>query len=305
MKKVFSKLIVFSMLIVLIYTFIYIYVLRINNHNTVLTTNRQVLFFGHSHTSSAYNDSIIINSKNIAEGGESFFFTYYKLKSIIDQNPNKIVFIEFSNNQLDTLMDRWTYKDPFLSNKYPRYAPFISSSGHLSLITHSPISFINSVFLSYKLNFNHLEESKYNLLVTYGGFHTLDTSLISNVSPPFIESNFTYNPLSKVSITYLKKIIIFLKKSKVKFYLIRTPFHQSSDYWNYENKFQEILKNEFRDIPFLDFGKLNLPNKYYLDNEHLNLRGASEYSKRINNFFQSYNFLNLENHIEDFDFNFE
>ena len=46
------------------------------------------IYIGDSHIKHAINDSIIPNSLNIAESSESFYFSYFKLKILLENNPS-------------------------------------------------------------------------------------------------------------------------------------------------------------------------------------------------------------------------
>ncbi len=58
-----------------------------------------IIILGHSHSECAYNDSLISGVANFSQSGESYFYTFFKTKKLIEQNPNiNTVLIEFSNN---------------------------------------------------------------------------------------------------------------------------------------------------------------------------------------------------------------
>ncbi len=47
------------------------------------------LVFGDSHAADDFNTAFISNMENFSNWGETVFFTYYKLKWLIENNPDK------------------------------------------------------------------------------------------------------------------------------------------------------------------------------------------------------------------------
>ena len=77
--------------------------------------------------------------------------------------------------------------------------------------------------------------------------------------------------VSDYSIFYLKKIISLLNKSKVNFFIIRTPIHTESDFRKNEKAYQKIINELNIRKKYIDLGNLFLPNKFYYDHLHLNI----------------------------------
>ena len=48
-----------------------------------LDQNITHIVMGHSHSETAINDSLTMNSTNVSESGEAYFYTYIKLKKLI------------------------------------------------------------------------------------------------------------------------------------------------------------------------------------------------------------------------------
>src|SRR5215217_8171222 len=89
-------------------------------NKTVYKVNSSIdkIVIGHSHPECAYNDTIIANCKNMASSGTSYFYNYYTLKPLISNNNGiKSIFIEFTNNQVDSIMTDWIWGDKYLPFK--------------------------------------------------------------------------------------------------------------------------------------------------------------------------------------------
>ena len=112
------------------------------NSDFKLNKSTKYLVLGHSHPECAFNDSLIENFKNISQSGESYYYTYFKAKKIIEQNPSiETVFIEFTNNQINESMNSWIWKEKYMNYRYPRYSPFMNFTDKDSY-TYTPIVLI-------------------------------------------------------------------------------------------------------------------------------------------------------------------
>ena len=288
-RKAFLKLFFkFNLFLILCSSvFIVSYTLINSQKNKILSfeLNKDVkyIFLGHSHTSSAYNDSIIINAKNLSEGGESYLYTFYKLKKLIKDNKGKdlIYFIEYSNNQIDSAMNRWMFKEPFISDKLPRYSSIIDLNGYTSLFVKNPIDVLNSIFLSVALNIRHVKENKQSLINTLGGFYSRDVSILKK-SKIKNEIRIEKDIISDHSIIYFKKIVNLLKISGVKYLIIRTPTHKNSLFRENEKVYQNLINDLGIRKKYIDLNDLSISDQFFYDTEHLNIYGAEFYSELFN-----------------------
>jgi hypothetical protein len=90
---------------------------------------------GDSHPECAFNDSLLPGFTNYAQSGESYFYTFFKIKKLIEQNKNiEAVFVEFTNNQITKEMDGKIWGDRYLSLRYPLYSPFMNVEDNKLLI---------------------------------------------------------------------------------------------------------------------------------------------------------------------------
>src|SRR4051812_42187597 len=102
MKGFLLKFVLFISLSLLLLSSGVIVINRIIARNATREIQRssKYIILGHSHPECAFNDSLISGFSNFASSGESYFYTYFKLKNITERNRNiEAVFIEFSNNQ--------------------------------------------------------------------------------------------------------------------------------------------------------------------------------------------------------------
>lgn len=245
------------------------------------------LIVGHSHPECAFNDSLITGFQNIAQSGEPYFYAYFKAKELLKENSTvEAVFIEFTNNNITSKMDDWAYDDMFLEAQYSIYSPFMKMKDRLFLASNNTSGFINVLFLSSKTNVERA--IKRNFYYSLGGFRYLDrdkTDSLVHLPLPTekaLKESRQNLKFSSRSIEDLKDIIALCENKGKKVYLIRSPLHDRYEEYDFEAKYQNIRKEHFSAIEYLDFSKFRLENSEFADFEHLNFKGAKIFSEWFN-----------------------
>jgi len=115
------------------------------NHYKI-NSNIENLILGHSHTMSSFNDTIIKKTLNLSDNGENYFYTFIKLKKILDSNKNiKNVFISFTNNQINRSYDSTTiWSKKYINYRYPKYAANFSVNEFYVLLRNNPITILKA-----------------------------------------------------------------------------------------------------------------------------------------------------------------
>ena len=188
------------------------------------------IVLGHSHPEVALNDSLIDNFSNCAASAESYFYSYQKIKKIIEQNKNiEVIFIEFSNNQINEEINSWIWDEEHLSVRYPRYAPLMDYEDHEILLEKNPIGFANAISLSLNRNFTNLLYQNYDFSALRNGYLKKQGSKVDSIIKGSFKKPYLQKPERKISIVnieYLKKIIKFCDEHNKKVFLIRCPLHK-------------------------------------------------------------------------------
>ena len=257
-------------------------------NKTVYKVNSSIdkIVIGHSHPECAYNDTIIANCKNMASSGTSYFYNYYTLKPLISNNNGiKSIFIEFTNNQVDSIMTDWIWGDKYLPFKYQLYGPFIDSDGLSLLLDKNPVGLISGIKKSLRQNITLIATSNYSYVANRGSYRYLvknDVNAeIAKLSAKKIEVTTTMYT-SEYNLNYLEKIIKFCESREVKVYLIRSPIHRRHPMTSNERLFQKVLKTRFAHVDFLDFKDFPILNSEFGDLGHLNFLGARRFSTWFN-----------------------
>lgn len=251
--------------------------------------DKQYIILGHSHPASAYNDSLISNFQNLSSAMEGYFYTYYKAKKIFASNSNiKGVFLEFTNNQITSSANNRIWGE-YLPNQLPKYASVMDLHGILFLLAKEPVKVIQALNVALWKNFSFLINSKQDFIKeeNWGGFVTSNNHYKKEKIDSLLKVNSLINSdikndysVSNVNLWYLGKIVKLCKENNVKLFFIRSPLPDYVEIHN-EGVFNDILKNEFEGIPFLDFKNFKLSGEEFSDMQHLNYKG----SKKLSLFF--------------------
>ncbi|BAO77473.1 hypothetical protein [Winogradskyella sp. PG-2] len=252
------------------------------------------LFIGHSHSVCSVNDSIFKNSINLSASGEAYFYNYQKLKLVLDANKQiETLFIEFANNQVDSVMDDWTWGYEKMSYYLPFYSPFMESDDFNLLLDHNSTDLFASYSIATRKHLYRILSGDYDLVNDVGSF---EPSMLSKVDELIAKKDF--NPtlsknlsLSKTNLSYLRKMIDLCKANNIKVFLIRSPQHPLYADLKNESVYKDVLKTQFNDVELFDFDAMEFPNSHYLDLHHLNYNGANEFSTLFNNLLEN-NLLN-------------
>lgn len=248
------------------------------------------IIVGHSIPEAAYNDSLIPGFKNIASSGESYFYSLPKLQEVLGENPHvENVFIEFTNNQLNENINEWIWSDKYMTYRYPIYSPFLSWSSKLLLIQKNPNAFLKSLSFALKHNLSVIKNQDYNYMPKTGGYkyisHSIADSLLQKAES-FKGDETADSTYSTYSLAYLHKLVEICKDYKKTVYFIRSPQHPLSGCRYNEVLYKRILKEDFKDVKFLDFIDFQLNDDDFADLEHLNYKGARAFSKWFYNVVQ-------------------
>lgn len=287
MRK-FIKKITFSLSIFLVLLFSLIVVIEyiINrNSNFKLKTKPKFVVLGHSHPEHALNDTLINSFINLSESGESYYYTFFKAKKIIEQNPTiEVIFIEFTNNQISENMNNWIWSANHMNYRYPRFSSFMNISDKYILARNNAFKFTQSIIYSFKTNLTRILKSDFSYLNDIGGYVNSKENSIKKIIKTDTDRTSIYRStnISKYNLEYLTKLIKYSKKKGKRIILIRSPQHKKYHGYSNELTYQKTRKEKYSNIEYLDFSNFPLKNSEFRDLEHLNFKGAIRFSTWFN-----------------------
>lgn len=247
---------------------------------------KTILILGDSKSACAFNDDLIEGVANFSQLGESYFYSYFKLKQLLEQNTQvNTVLIEISNSQMNKELDRRIWGEKYMPFKFPIYASFMNFEAIKVLYTNGFQEFKSSIVPvireNLKMLFNGLD-----YIENIGGHSSLDTHLVDSVilSPEINNELYKTEPdISEiVDFKYLHKIAEFCELKGVKLFLVRSPLHPKYPGFINESQFKKIISQEFSQLEFLDFSQFPISNNGFADLNHLNEHGAALFSKWFN-----------------------
>ena len=259
-----------------------------NNQYYRLSPDTKYLFVGSSFVSCGIRDSEIDGAVNLSLAGESFFYSYPKIRKIIDANPQlKYIFLDYSNFKLTKIIDKYMWTDMYLSTQYLRYAPLFENSDKLAILTDNPIGFlsIQPMIARETIGFLEWEGTFYPSYKYWGGYDEFRFSKTDSLIRVNHQSKATHQDIFEVgpvNLKYLEKIKKLCIEKGVNLILFRTPTHRLDPYRANEEFFQNYRKENLAGITFLDFHNFPLENKEFLDLDHLNYFGATKLSSFLN-----------------------
>jgi len=272
--------------------------------NFKLSSKPKYIILGHSHPECAFNDSLINNFKNLAQSGESYYYTYFKIKKIIEQNPSiETIFIEYTNNQINSGMNNWIWDDKHLSKRYTNYSPFISLSNQFILIQNNQKGYLNSFPIQLNQKLAIIIKRDYDYTNKIGGYSYIVRDKTDSIIKNTPNVDFKYDRVnsintSETNILFLQKIIHLIKVYKKNIFLVRSPQHPKYTWYRNENVYKDILINRLNGVEYLDFSNFPLSNSEFGDLEHLNHKGAKIFSNWFNKLIE--NGLLLEPNKQEF-----
>lgn len=252
-----------------------------------MKTKTTKVVFGHSYPECAFNDSLINDFTNYAASGESYFYTYLKAKQVLNQNSQiQTVFLEFTNFQVNGIVDEWIWADNHLSSRFYKYAPFMAVNDYKIIVLKNWRGFLKYLLISTKKNLKALMRSRIDQYDKIGGYRFLQqTNTKNGVAPEIEEASVRLNEdkgISENTIYYLSKLINYCNEKGIKVLLIRSPFKKKGITPDNEKLFNSILSHNFEGVEFIDFSNYPLETSDFYDKVHLNYKGARKFSTWFN-----------------------
>ena len=273
----------------------------LQDKNLMLGANIKTLIIGDSHAETTFDDSIIPDSRNIAFHAEHYLFTYFKLKRIIESNPQiENVILSYGPHNLSQGADVTLFSLGRNSRSFARYFMLLDKEGVED--TYSPTQNWRINYLKWKFNIPFQLKLEGKLLYKtvlnkqfglndfpfVGKFYASSMHVFSDVSEPINGHYFKKGKLlqkSNLALKYLYKTIELCEANTIKLVLINTPLHleyrkRIPEYFTklYTNTSLEITSKHPL-IQIIDYSEQILTDSAFGDYHHVNRIGAAKVSK--------------------------
>ena len=275
MKKFLKHVFIFSAFIALFFigTFFALKNYPVNQNIYSLPENINTLFIGDSHVECAVNDELLTTAINYAESGDNYFYTFIKLRKLIENNPEvKTVFLSYSYFNILEYQNKWYYDDKYINFKVSKYLMEMSNEELIKSFTLNPKEFIASIPTYIKHNALRIVKNKKLPDLEWGGYKSLQNIRRKDMEFTFVD-NGNYSALQ---IHYLSEIYNYCSENNIKLNLIATPIFKWEKQVSLEakNKYYSLSKQNFINARLLDYTDVVMPDTMFADNEHLNKYGA-------------------------------
>lgn len=242
---------------------------------------KKTVIVGDSHPMFALDPAHLGEAANVAQTSEPYYITYWKLKKLIKDNPIDTLLLGFSYHNLSAFNDK-KLEDPFWSSEMFRRTYPIAEFEDLKGVE---VDFKSYLSVKFKNMCLYPRRDHVNYLGKYANSNENDISDYQSV----ISRHYYYNDenvgVSASSIQYLDSITTLCRKNTIELILVSNPMRQ--EYLaripqNFVTKYQEVKKRlTSKGMLVFDYGHVGLDEKYFMNADHLNQKGAELFTKEI------------------------
>ena len=246
-----------------------------------LGKNIHTIFIGDSHVQQSVNDKIVSNSINISQNSEAYYFSYYKLLTLLKNNPSVTkVYLGFGYHNLSGCYD------DFIFGKYSRdvssrYFFILPFSEQLNFIKYNvsvlPVYTKNVMIPGLHNAIAQTYKSSYlgNYQSNFKNTKAIESSMNKRLTFQFY-NNGNLESFSNNNIFYLIKIADLCKAKNVKLILLNTPlqtYYKNNIPQEYIKKYTDIVNAQKFQVMNLNSLQLN-DSCFIPDGDHLSEKGA-------------------------------
>lgn len=251
------------------------------------SSKNNILVLGDSTPECAINDDIFKRSVNFSAPAESYFYSYLKLKKILEPNQAiDTVLLSFSPHNI--FDNNWFASQNHIKNNFCRYYPIMSRYDFRFLLESHPKSVAYSLKpITLQFLKNIFRKFAGDNIFPFGGFASVDSDRLVVALQSLKEGAEIKNYRlpkdllpTNVEIIYLNKIAQLCGKRQVKLILINLPKRVEllNDKRYGVVEFEKVYNTDFSQLEYFDFSNLFMEDEMYTDLLHLNKKGSSYFS---------------------------
>mgnify|MGYP000288897130 CR=1 FL=1 len=290
MKKFITHIASFFLVFIVIFASILIFnFVLVSTTKIDIPVSKKILILGDSNSECAINDSIYNHSINLSASSDSYFYSYLKLNKIIESNQIDTLMLSFSPQNI--FDNGWLFNDSHIYSRFRIYYPLMNRDDMMFLIKNNLFASLKSTFAIPKQAILNTAKKLINKPYHYGQFNSLNRNILFEVQEklkkgeklPFFKIPETLRT-SDYEIKYLNKIIYLCNRENIKLVLVNMPKRRELlEYSKYGVKeFNNFYDLNYSNIEYFDFSKLKMPDDFYGDFVHLNIKGSTYFSQLLN-----------------------
>lgn len=244
-------------------------------------TGKQILIIGDSHPKFALDPELLGSAINISQTAEPYYVTYWKLKEVVQNSSVDIIMLGFAYHNLSAFNDK-KLEDNYWASEMFRRTYTIEEFEELEGVEIDKISFYETKFKNMCLF------PKHDHIHYIGGYENTDQNDFSDYES-VIARHYYYNDknvgVSNNSIRYLDSISTFCTKKDIELVLVSSPLQEEyltripENFVKTYEKIKQKMKN--KEVHVFDYGNVAFDDKYFLNSDHLNSKGAEAFTREI------------------------
>lgn len=288
MKKFLSKIAWFSTFSIFIIALIWgISYVVLKDTSFKLPADKTILIIGDSHPECAIDDTIISNAHNLSHSGTALFYSFLKVRKIVEENPQiKTIVVGYNYEDLTESKNSWLLQERYLKSKVPPYFFLMKPAEFGILLKRSPLPVLSSLISSPFPLVSYWVKPKKDIKATktWGGFQRLSKQAEFKDEPELITDS---TPIQasiddSYQLQYLKQIYDFARQHGKDVILINSPVRISKAKENrYFPAYLDFARTYLPDATLLNHASLEIPINGFADATHLNYHGAGYYSNYL------------------------
>lgn len=271
-----------------------------------LDARTETLIVGASRSDASFDTNQIPNSRSVSLNGEPLFFTYHKLRNVLNNNTGvKNVIIATGSAHIGICQDRYVFGGDSASRKnHMAYYPFLDAEGKRRIRRFSEDYITSAVRYEYGLPLGYMNDIKPVINHFRQHFVASDFECWQGDGPIDAESQVSLSHIKKkidfyfyddgdvgdvsqFALEHLELIATLCESRGVRLWLIKTPLHADfrnlvpQDCFEAHSKLVQTLAQNHEHVELLDYSTLPIETSKFLDGDHLNSVGAREFTSRF------------------------
>lgn len=249
---------------------------------------KKIVFIGDSHIEIGVDETLIPGAYNFAKSGDPYFDQYFRLHRLFEDNPQiSVVVISATPHSLARYGDARIFSDWTMQNVIPNALPLYSPREWKMYFGREPLRMVKFIFNKPKtLAKNTLSFQREKTMGVLGKRvvsegRNLERSIrVERGTLPGKRLHGDDAAGTTLQIEYLRKIVDLSRSRGAKIIFLNPPLYHAEEFFDVPY-FESVLRENFPDVKFWDYGDFPIPDDCRQDINHLNRWGAEIFSREL------------------------